>query len=194
MSGGCVLASRCYRITNFVCKGKFNLDRYDEISLADCAFLGKYDPSRFSALIVKTSHGESRNITGLIFRNGKINVLGIREEEHIEWAANYFADLLDIPIVPHLQICAISASFKLDVPSVPLLKFALALEGSTYEPELIPCVMYKRYGLNFCIFSGSTVCVTGGSSICMLREGSEQANRDFEEALWWMEWNFLLVQ
>ena len=184
MSCGRVLSSpQNYRVTNIVCKGKFDLSPRVEIRLSEYAHLGSYNPNRFSALIIKTSHDKSKNITCLLFRNGKINVLGLREEGDIPWAANYFADLLNINSIPNLQICTISACYKLHCATVPLYKFALALKGCSYEPELIPCVIFKRYGLTFCIFSGSTVVVTGGSSIYMIKEGCKKAFLKFQDTL-----------
>ena len=184
MSCGRVLSfPHNYRVTNIVCKGKFDLSPRRELRLSDYTHLGDYNPCRFSALIIKTTHNTSKNITCLLFRNGKINVLGLREETDIPWAANYFANLLRIYSTPNLQICTISACYKLHCTVVPLYKFARALKGSSYEPELIPCVIFKRYGLNFCIFSGSTVVVTGGSSICMIKEGSEKAFREFQDII-----------
>ncbi|MEM1694241.1 MAG: TATA-box-binding protein [Ignisphaera sp.] len=126
-----------------------------------------YDKERFPGLILKTSD----RVSYLVFRTGKIVVVGCRNENHIEKAIKDLVKQIskvvgDIPSSLSVKIQNIVATIDLGY-DIDLETLSERLEHSVYIPDEFPGLVY-RAGVgkpSALIFSSGRIVVTGATSI-----------------------------
>ncbi len=123
-----------------------------------------YNPDQFPGLVYRLSNPK---VTALIFKSGKMVVTGAKSVNQLVYAVKkIIRSLIDagIPIrgVPKTQIQNIVASANL-YAYVDLETAAYALEGSMYEPEQFPGLIYRMQDpqVVLLIFSSGKMVITG---------------------------------
>ena len=150
-------------ITNVVCMAELNCN-VDLKGLSRVLGNVEYKPNRFSALI--WNHKRIR-VKCLLFKNGKIIVMGCVSFQHARNAIRQYGRLLGkagykVKLNKN-RLLTMSASAKLGT-SIDLNKVACCFKAC-YEPELFPGVLLKKTELNFTIYSTGAVIITGLKSI-----------------------------
>ena len=123
-----------------------------------------YNPDQFPGLVYRLHNPK---VTALIFKSGKMVITGAKSiKQLIHSVKRILKTLMDngIPIYgkPQIQIQNIVASANLHVV-VDLEKAAFILEGSMYEPEQFPGLIYRmpRPRVVLLIFSSGKMVITG---------------------------------
>ena len=150
-------------ITNVVCMAELNCN-IDLKGLSRVLGNVEYKPNRFSALIWK--HKKLR-VKCLLFKNGKIIVMGCVSFQHARKAIRQYGRLLckaGYNVKLHKsRILTMSACAKLGT-SIDLNKAACYFKAC-YEPELFSGLLLKKTSLNFTVYSTGVVIITGLKSI-----------------------------
>lgn len=126
-----------------------------------------YDRRRFPGLIVKLDDG----VSYLIFRTGKIVVVGCRSEEHVNEAIRALVKQVakvvgNLPSTLTVQIQNIVATADLGY-EVDLETLSEKLEHSVYVPDEFPGLIY-RSGVgkpSALVFSSGRIVVAGATSV-----------------------------
>lgn len=127
------------KITNMVIK--FVLDLQIDLSFLQFVFSNvDYRPQRFNGAIVKDF-----GCTLLVFRNGKINVLGVKEIENAVKAIKSFCECLDAPYtckeMEMVNLVACAALGK----KINLARIASDYKDLiSYRPEIYPAAYYTN--------------------------------------------------
>ncbi|MCE4608792.1 MAG: TATA-box-binding protein [Desulfurococcales archaeon] len=123
-----------------------------------------YNPDQFPGLVYRLNNPK---VTALIFKSGKMVVTGAKSVNQLVFAVKkIIKSLIDagIPVrgVPKTQIQNIVASANLHV-YVDLEAAAYSLEGSMYEPEQFPGLIYRMNDptVVLLIFSSGKMVITG---------------------------------
>ena len=127
------------KITNMVIK--FVLDFDIELSFLQFVFTNiDYRPQRFNGAIVKDF-----GCTLLVFRNGKINVVGVQSIDQAKDAIKEFCKSLSQPnTVKEMVMVNLVASASLD-RQINLQKLAENFSHCiSYHPELYPAAYYSK--------------------------------------------------
>lgn len=137
----------------------------------------KYEPDRFPGLIVK-----SKNVGYLIFRTGKVVVVGCKSVEEVDAAVRRILRAVssvvgDVPNDYTIQIQNLVVTAELG-REVDLETLSERLEHSMYIPEEFPGLIYKP-GVgkpSALIFSTGRVVVVGATSV----EDAQRVVREIE--------------
>lgn len=140
----------------------------------------KYDPSRFPGLILRVN-----GVAYLIFRTGKVVIVGCKNEEHIHEAVKklvkYISRVISgIPEKLTIQIQNIVMTAELG-HEVDLETLSEKLEHVIYVPEEFPGLIYKS-GVgkpSALIFSTGKVVIVGASSV----EDAEKVIAEIESTI-----------
>jgi transcription initiation factor TFIID TATA-box-binding protein len=123
-----------------------------------------YNPDQFPGLVYRL---QNPKVTALIFKSGKMVVTGAKSVRQLVYAVKRIIKALrdaglEIRGVPKTQIQNIVASANLHA-RVDLEQAALALEGSMYEPEQFPGLIYRmrQPSVVLLIFSSGKMVITG---------------------------------
>ncbi len=123
-----------------------------------------YNPDQFPGLVYRLHNPK---VTALIFKSGKMVVTGAKSVSQLVQAVKKIIRSLiragmHIQGVPRTQIQNIVASANLHA-RVDLEAAALALEGSMYEPEQFPGLIYRMRepSVVLLIFSSGKMVITG---------------------------------
>jgi len=126
-----------------------------------------YDKERFPGLILKTSD----RVSYLVFRTGKIVVVGCKSEEHIEKAIKMLIKQIskvfgDIPSSLSVKIQNIVATADLGY-EIDLETLSERLEHSVYIPDEFPGLVYRAGAgkPSVLIFSSGRIVITGATSV-----------------------------
>ena len=124
----------------------------------------EYNPDTFPGLVYRL---ENPKVTALIFKSGKMVVTGAKSVRQLVYAVKKIIKTLrdaglEIKGIPKTQIQNIVASANLHA-KVDLEQAAIALEGSMYEPEQFPGLIYRMRdpGVVLLIFSSGKMVITG---------------------------------
>ena len=140
---------------------------------------------RFAAVIMRLREPKS---TALIFRSGKMVILGTKQENEARIAARKFAAIMNKCDVVQAQGAVGKITFRdfkvSNIVAVANCNFPIRLEGlalshmkfSSYEPELFPGLIYRLQNpkLVLLIFVSGKVVLTGAKSKQALREGFDK--------------------
>lgn len=163
------------KVTN-VC-AKFSLEspvnqRQFILKKLECLCDVRYDPSKFSAIICKF---EGQRLTFLIFRNGKIIVIGAKSEDQARECSNVLVDemrnkLRANYVMKDFKItnicCSSEIPYKLD-----LLKIAKDDPLNTmYETEIFVNLKYKFNNIKYTISHNGKIFATGFKSQSQAQE------------------------
>jgi len=123
-----------------------------------------YNPDQFPGLVYRLRNPK---VTALIFKSGKMVVTGAKSVRQLVYAVKKIIKALrdaglEIKSIPRTQIQNIVASANLHA-RVDLERAAIALEGSMYEPEQFPGLIYrmKKPSVVLLIFSSGKMVITG---------------------------------
>jgi len=123
-----------------------------------------YNPDQFPGLVYRL---EAPKVTALIFKSGKMVVTGAKSVRQLVYAVKKIIKTLrdaglQIRGIPKTQIQNIVASANLHA-RVDLEQAAISLEGSMYEPEQFPGLIYrmKNPSVVLLIFSSGKMVITG---------------------------------
>ena len=141
------------------------LDRQLDLNLIETRVQDvDYNPDTFPGLVYRLKRPK---VTALIFKSGKMVVTGAKSVNELVFAVKKIIKTLrdaglEIPGKPRTQIQNIVASANLHV-RVDLETAAMELEGSMYEPEQFPGLIYrmKDPGVVLLIFSSGKMVITG---------------------------------
>ena len=181
-----------FTVTNIVVAGNlgFELDLYKILyTLEEQGVNIEYEPEQFPGAIIKLDKPKA---TILVFKNGKVVVVGAREKKNIEEALRKVYDLLKplakriikkvnrnkIPYKVTNIVAAGDVGMKFD-----LFEVAIGLEGVDveYEPEQFPGAIIKLPHLNVTVllFKNGKVILAGAAE----REKLEQALKEVKRML-----------
>ena len=142
-----------------------------------------YNPDTFPGLVYRLKNPK---VTALIFKSGKMVVTGAKSvKELVDAVKKILKTLKDAGIEikgrPQLQIQNIVASANLHV-YIDLEKAAFVLEGSMYEPEQFPGLIYRMNDpkVVLLIFSSGKMVITGAKK----EEDVKRAVENIYRKLW----------
>ena len=149
---------------------------FDLLKIAMSLRNAEYNPRRFPSVIVKISEPRA---TGLIFKNGKMNVVGCRTEESAEIAARKFAK-----IIRQLHYPVKFKSFEIkNLVAVADCHFQVRLESlantfrgfAKYNPEIFSGVIFRipEPRVALLIFASGKIVMTAAKTQEMLREAAD---------------------
>jgi transcription initiation factor TFIID TATA-box-binding protein len=155
---------KMWKVTNMVVCGKFNIDweiSPKHFAAEELVMFGtdlKYDPGRFPGIIIKLPES---GVTCLLFLNGKVNLLGIKTEDH---AAEAILEVQDMIARHGIEVSVDQFDVKNYCGSTNL-GYRLDLNGFSndnallcvYNPEDHHNLIYRPLGKSPCI----TLCYTG---------------------------------
>jgi transcription initiation factor TFIID TATA-box-binding protein len=128
----------------------------------------EYEPEQFPGLVYRLSKPKA---AALIFSSGKIVCTGARNIEDVKKVIKKVVSLIRksgvrVPESYKIDIENIVASAKIDA-RVNLDKIAYNLEGSEYEPEQFPGLVYRMNEpkVAFLLFGSGKIVCTGGRSV-----------------------------
>jgi transcription initiation factor TFIID TATA-box-binding protein len=153
-----------WKITNMVVCGKYDIDweiSPKHFAAEELVMFGtdlKYDPGRFPGIIIKLPES---GVTCLLFLNGKVNLLGIKNEDQ---AIEAILEVQDMIKRHGIEVSVDSFEIKNYCGSsdlgyrIDLNKFSDDnKQTSLYNPEAHHNLIYRPYGKSPCI----TLCYTG---------------------------------
>lgn len=163
------------RIVNIVATVNLSCE-FDLFKIAMSLRNAEYNPRRFQAVIVKISDPRA---TGLIFKNGKMNVVGCRTEETAEISARKFAK-----IIRQLHYPVKFKSFEIkNMVAVADCQFQVRLESlanafrgfAKYNPEIFSGVIFRipEPRVTLLIFASGKIVLTAAKTQEMLQEATE---------------------
>lgn len=148
----------------------FSVESEGDINLQQIAAKcgnSEYNPKRFSAAIMRTKSPRS---TTLIFRTGKIVVVGTHSENDLHLVSRkVLKKLYKLGICKNSMrqavsinniVASVSTHFRLNLESMN------SLEGAQYEPDTFPALIYrmKNPKSTFLIFSNGKIVINGVKS------------------------------
>ncbi len=143
----------------------------------------EYEPEQFPGLVLRLDQPRS---AALIFGSGKIVCTGTKSPDQAVEAVNNLIEIMkgigiDVKGVESVEIQNIVASASLG-KSVNLNRIAFELEGTEYEPEQFPGLVYRMYeeDVVFLIFTSGKVICTGGKSIEQIERSIERLKKKLE--------------
>ncbi len=178
-----------FTITNIVVAGNlgFELDLYKLLyELMDKVDI-EYEPEQFPGAIIKLKNPKA---TILVFKNGKVVVVGAREKKTIEEALKKVYDLLKplakkinkkitrgkIPYKVTNIVAAGDVGMKFD-----LFEVAIGLEGVDieYEPEQFPGAIIKlpHHHVTILLFKNGKVILAGAAEKEKLKKALEEVKK-----------------
>ena len=133
-----------------------------------------YDPTRFSALILRRYLNSSA--TGLVFSSGKLVCTGTKSEEECMRVCDQFAKLVSpLTYLPGMELNVsirnVVASYDVGFP-ISLHRLYDSDRSSTiYEPELFPGLTYRMTSpkATLLVFHTGKIVITGAKSTCEAR-------------------------
>jgi len=128
----------------------------------------EYEPEQFPGLVMRLTNPKS---AALIFNTGKIVSTGTKSAEEAKSAIDTIIGKIknlgiDINGVENIRIENMVASSHLG-KEINLNRIAIGLEGTEYEPEQFPGLVYRmdaNSNIVFLLFSSGKVICTGGKS------------------------------
>ncbi len=144
----------------------------------------EYEPEQFPGLVYRL---ENPKAAALIFNSGKIVCTGTKSVDQAhEAVANLLKDIqkLDINVTDindlTIQNMVASTCFNKELN---LNKIAFDLEGTEYEPEQFPGLVYRMESpkVVFLLFKSGKVICTGAKSHDMIEKSVEQLKINLEE-------------
>ncbi len=143
----------------------------------------EYEPEQFPGLVLRLSEPKA---AALIFSSGKIVCTGTKSPDQAMEAVNNLIELMksigiDIGGVKSIDIQNIVASASLG-KEVNLNKIAFELEGTEYEPEQFPGLVYRmdEEDVVFLIFTSGKIICTGGKSLEQIERSIEKLKKKLE--------------
>lgn len=137
----------------------------------------EYEPEQFPGLVMRLQDPKA---AALIFNTGKIVCTGTKSPEQAEEAVGNIIEKIkslgiDVGGINGLKIQNIVASANVGA-ELNLNQIAFELEGTEYEPEQFPGLVYRLDGPKtvFLLFSSGKVICTGGKSEEEVRESVEK--------------------
>ncbi|MFH1126594.1 MAG: TATA-box-binding protein [archaeon] len=137
----------------------------------------EYEPEQFPGLVLRLTDPKA---AALIFNTGKIVCTGTKSPEQAKQAvANIVEKIkslgIDVTSTNELTIQNIVASASVGA-ELNLNQIAFQLEGTEYEPEQFPGLVYRLDGPKtvFLLFSSGKVICTGGKSEGEVRDSVEK--------------------
>ncbi len=171
------------KVHNVVASGAF--DKKVPLSrLSVCLKRTEYEPEQFPGLVYRL---ENPKAAALIFNSGKIVCTGTKsvEEAHIA-VGNLLKDIqaldIDVTSINDLTIQNMVASTCFNT-ELNLNKIAFDLEGTEYEPEQFPGLVYRMKDpkVVFLLFKSGKVICTGAKSHEMIHKSVEQLRMNLKE-------------
>jgi TATA-box binding protein (TBP) (component of TFIID and TFIIIB) len=153
-----------WKVTNLVVCGKYNINweiSPKHFAAEELVMFGtdlKYDPGSFPGIIIKLPES---GVTCLLFLNGKVNLLGIKNEDQ---AAEAILEVQDMIKRHGIEVCVDQFDIKNYCGSmnlgyrIDLSKFSDEHKlFCLYNPEAHHNLIYRPYGKSPCV----TLCYTG---------------------------------
>ncbi len=141
----------------------------------------EYEPEQFPGLVFRI---EEPKAAALIFNSGKIVCTGTKSPEEAEIAINKIIMRIqglgiNIKGIQDLKIQNIVASTTVNA-ELNLNQIAFELEGTEYEPEQFPGLVYRleEPKVVFLLFRSGKVICTGGKSEDALEKSVEQLKKN----------------
>ncbi|KAH0785494.1 TATA-box binding protein [Histomonas meleagridis] len=155
------------RIVNMVACVDYGSD-LDLLKIATHARNAEFNPKRFPAVTLRIHEPKA---TGLVFKNGKTNIVGCKTEEDCLLAARKFGRLLKtLGFIVRLKSFTIA-----NIVATMDCKFPIHLESlasrhkifATYNPEVFAGLIYRipKPKATFIVFVSGKIIITGTKSI-----------------------------
>ncbi|MEM1731414.1 MAG: TATA-box-binding protein [Ignisphaera sp.] len=137
-----------------------------------------YDAARFPGLVLKLENG----VSYLVFRTGKIVIVGCRSEEHVNEAVRFLVKQigkvvggLPAKLAVQIQNIVITADLGYEIDLETLSE---KLKHSVYVPDEFPGLIYRSgIGPSALVFSSGRIVVAGAMSIEAARVVVEEIHR-----------------
>jgi transcription initiation factor TFIID TATA-box-binding protein len=145
----------------------------------------EYEPEQFPGLVLRME--EPFKSAALIFNTGKIVCTGTKSPEQARKQVKSLIDKIkslgiDVNGTKDLKIQNIVASAHLGA-EINLNQIAFEMEGTEYEPEQFPGLVYRLDGPNtvFLLFSSGKIICTGGKSRKDIEESVEKLKQRLQK-------------
>ncbi|MFH1420544.1 MAG: TATA-box-binding protein [Candidatus Aenigmatarchaeota archaeon] len=147
----------------------------------------EYEPGEFPGLIYRL---DDPKVASLIFRNGKINCVGAKSmKEAEEGMKKIVAKLKKVGVYVNetdikIKVENIVASIDLK-KELNLDKLAFALEGSEYEPDQFPGLVYRMTEpkVAFLLFSSGRIVCAGAKRISQVQNAVKALEKTLKEVM-----------
>lgn len=144
----------------------------------------EYEPEQFPGLVYRMKDPKA---AALIFGSGKIVCTGTRSMKDVNSAFDKIIKIVKrsgtkVPKSFKLQVENIVASAKLDA-KLNLDTIAFSLEGSEYEPEQFPGLVYRmdKPKVAFLLFGSGKIVCTGGRSVKDVQTAVKKISKKLKE-------------
>jgi transcription initiation factor TFIID TATA-box-binding protein len=166
------------RLVNIVASAEFNVE-FDLFNIASRARNAEYNPRRFQAVILRIQEPRA---TALVFRTGKMNLVGLKTEDNARVAAHKFGRIVKLLGYPNLRLKSFQIS---NMVATIGCNFPVRLEALTshpghrqfakYNPELFAGAIYKipEPRVTLLIFASGKIVMTGAKNREMLLQAAE---------------------
>jgi transcription initiation factor TFIID TATA-box-binding protein len=157
-----------FKVVNVVASTK--LDREIDLERLSIDLKGAvYDPQIWSGMVWRRSNPKS---TIIMFANGKITSVGTQSEEEAEVAIEKA-----VQAIPQLSDAHYSKPAIVNIVAVADLHKEIDLEllhgrlnGTLWEPEQFPGLVYKTPAVTFLVFRSGKIALVGGKSEKQVKE------------------------
>jgi transcription initiation factor TFIID TATA-box-binding protein len=165
------------KVVNIVASADFGV-QFDLFKISTQVRNSEYNPRRFQAVILRIQEPRA---TALVFKTGKINVIGCRREEDAERAARKFGRIVLLAgyqmkmksfVISNL-VATISCNFPVDLAMITNHPGHRQL--AKYQPEVFAGVIYKIPDprVTLLIFASGKIVMTGAKNREMLQSAAE---------------------
>jgi transcription initiation factor TFIID TATA-box-binding protein len=171
------IASMRPKVVNIVASADFGIE-FDLFKISSQVRNAEYNPRRFQAVILRI---QSPRATALVFKTGKMNIVGCNKEEDAELAAKKFGRIVQlIGYRMKLKLFTISNIVATIACNFPVDLMMIARHPghrqlAKYEPEVFAGVIYKipQPRVTLLIFASGKIVMTGAKSREMLMKAAE---------------------
>lgn len=134
-----------------------------------------YNPKRFPSVRLRIKEPKA---TAMIFKSGKMQILGTKSESDAHLAGRKFARILQKLGFQtkferfNVQNIVASVDTKMAIRLEGMLTHAVHHQFANYEPELFPGLCYKilEPKVTFLVFAKGKVCTLGSKSVPQMHE------------------------
>lgn len=165
------------KVVNLVASVKM-CDSFDLLNISQLIRNAEYNPRRFDAVILRIQEPKA---TAMVFKVGKVNIVGTRDQSVARLAAKKFCRILrKIGYSCHIEefvvnnlVATISCNFRIRLQEIANDKGHRQL--ARYNPETFPGIIYRIPDpkITLLIFESGKIIMTGAKSYEDLDRGSK---------------------
>lgn len=167
------------RVVNIIAVAVYSAE-FDLLDISTRIRNAEYNPKRFKCVTIRLTEPK---VTGLVFKNGKINIVGSKSKEDAHFAARKYGSLLHklgyssnriLDFKVSSMVAVINCQFPVNIEAISSAEGHRIL--SNYNPEVFAGLVYKLPypQVTMLIFKSGKVVMTGAKSVEELDAAAEQ--------------------